>query len=111
MTADLYENWPVTFEPPARRIVDPPMPVLVNVAMTIAGGSGAGSFRNDTPLKVRAEGLAIDLKVQGLLHAWAKTVTNQWVCCLSFRIPTGNGAGYLQLENQWCPATAAVPLR
>jgi hypothetical protein len=37
VTADFFENWPVTFEPPARRIVDPPMPVLVNVAMTIAG--------------------------------------------------------------------------
>jgi hypothetical protein len=31
MTSDLYENWPVTFEPPTRRIVDPPQRVLVNI--------------------------------------------------------------------------------
>ncbi len=31
MTSDLYENWPVTFDPPTRRIVDPPRRVLVNV--------------------------------------------------------------------------------
>lgn len=28
---ELYENWPTAFEPPTRRIVDPPMPVLVDV--------------------------------------------------------------------------------
>lgn len=53
---DLYENWPTTFEPPTRRIVDPPMPVLVSVALTVAGAAG-GSFRDGTKLKVRAEGL------------------------------------------------------
>jgi hypothetical protein len=56
MTPDLYENWPVTFEPPTRRIVDPPQRVLVNVALTVAGSSG-GSFRDGVPLKTRSEGL------------------------------------------------------
>lgn len=56
MTPDLYENWPVSFDPPTRRIVDPPRRVLVNIALTVAGSSG-GSFRDGTPLKVRSEGL------------------------------------------------------
>lgn len=73
MNGDLYENWPVTFDPPTRRIVDPPQRVLVNVALTVAGSSGGGSFRDGTPLKVRSEGLAMDVKAPGLLHAWAKT--------------------------------------
>ncbi len=107
--SELYENWPVTFEPPTRRIVEPPKPVLVNVALTIAG-FGAAAFRDDTPLKVRAEGLVMDVKVQGLLHAWAKNTRAQWMCCLSFRIPMGNDKGFLQVDRQWCPAEAAVPL-
>lgn len=69
--SELYENWPTTFEPSVRRIVDPPIPVLVNVSLTVAGAAGS-SFRDGTPLKVHAEGLAMDIKVQGTLHAWAK---------------------------------------
>ncbi|WP_206509757.1 hypothetical protein [Rhodococcus sp. KRD197] len=57
MTSDLYANWPVTFDPPTRRIVDPPQRVLVNIALTVAGLSGGNSFRDGTPLKVRSEGL------------------------------------------------------
>ena len=110
MTSDLYENWPVTFEPPTRRIVDPPQRVLVNIALTVAGSSGGSSFRDGTPLKVRSEGLAMDTKSPGLLHAWAKTSRGQWICCLSFQIPIGNGKGFLQLSRQWCPAEAATPV-
>ncbi|OZD06500.1 hypothetical protein CH275_09785 [Rhodococcus sp. 06-235-1A] len=110
MTPALYENWPVTFEPPTRRIVDPPQRVLVSVALTVAGSSG-GSFRDGVPLKVRSEGLSMDVKAPGLLHAWAKTSRGQWICCLSFQIPIGNGKGFLQLDHQWCPADAAQPIR
>ncbi|MBY4213413.1 hypothetical protein HQO27_20610 [Rhodococcus fascians] len=110
MNGDLYENWPVTFDPPTRRIVDPPQRVLVNVALTVAGSSGGGSFRDGTPLKVRSEGLSMDVKAPGLLHAWAKTSRGQWLCCLSFQMPIGNGKGFLRLEQQWCPAEAATPV-
>ncbi len=52
----------------------------------------------------------MDVKAPGLLHAWAKTGRGQWICCLSFKIPIGNGKGYLQLDHQWCPADAAQPV-
>lgn len=110
MTPDMYENWPVSFDPPTRRIVDPPRRVLVNAALTVAGSSGGGSFRDGTPLKIRSEGLAMDVKVPGLLSAWVKTSRGQWLCCLSFDIPIGNGKGFLRLEGQWCPAEAATPV-
>jgi hypothetical protein len=29
--AGMFDAWPTTFEPPTRRIVDPPRPVNVNV--------------------------------------------------------------------------------
>lgn len=30
-SAGIFDAWPTTFEPPTRRIVDPPMSVNVNV--------------------------------------------------------------------------------
>ncbi|MCJ0894390.1 hypothetical protein [Rhodococcus sp. ARC_M5] len=52
----------------------------------------------------------MDVKAPGLLHAWVKTTRGQWLCCLSFDIPIGNGKGFLRLEQQWCPAEAATPV-
>ena len=69
-----------TFEPPTRRIVDPPKSVNVNIALAI-GRSGGGGFRDTTPLKVRAEGLAMDSIVEGTLYAWARTGTGDWLAC------------------------------
>lgn len=80
MSAEMFENWPTTFEPPTRRVVDPAQPVLINVPAAL-GRSKGSSFRDHTPLKVRAEGLATDLKVAGTLHGWARTSTGDWLCC------------------------------
>ncbi|WP_230591850.1 hypothetical protein [Rhodococcoides fascians] len=68
--AGIFDAWPTTFEPPTRRIVDPPKSVHVNIALAI-GRSGGGRFRDTTALKVRAEGLAMDTIVEGTLFAWA----------------------------------------
>jgi hypothetical protein len=54
--AGIFDAWPTIFEPPTRRIVDPPKSANVNFALAI-GRSGGGGFRDTTPLKVRAEGL------------------------------------------------------
>ncbi len=54
--AGMFDAWPTHFEPPTRRIVDPPMPVLVNIAVAIGRSAGA-KFRDTTPLKVGTEGL------------------------------------------------------
>lgn len=78
--ADLFARWPVTFDPPTRRIVDPPQPVIVSVSAALPGSSNT-SFRDGTPLKVRAEGLSVDLKVQGALSAWARLANGAWLAC------------------------------
>lgn len=78
--AGIFDSWPTTFEPPTRRIVDPPKSVNVNIALAI-GRSGGGRFRDTTPLKVRAEGLAMDSIVEGTLYAWARTGTGDWLAC------------------------------
>ena len=46
--AGIFDAWPTHFEPPTRRIVDPPMSVNVNVALAI-GRSGGGRFRDTRP--------------------------------------------------------------
>lgn len=107
--AGIFDAWPTTFEPPTRRIVDPPMTVNVNVALAI-GRSGSGRFRDTTPLKVRAEGLAMDTTVEGTLFAWARTGTGDWLAAVSFSILTGNKKGRLDLDRQWCPAAAITPI-
>lgn len=107
--AGMFDAWPTTFEPPTRRIVDPPRPVNVNVALAI-GRSGVGRFRDTTALKVRAEGLAMDTIVEGTLFAWARTSVGDWLASVTFSIPTGNKMGRLDLHRQWVPANAVTPI-
>lgn len=104
----MFDNWPAGFDPPPYRVVDPPMPVIVHIASAI--GSTDGRPANDLPLRVRAEGLALDLQVPGTLSAWARVNTGGWICRCQFSIPTGNGRGYLEVD-QWCPATAVRPCK
>ena len=107
---DLFERWPVTFDPPTRRIVDPPQPVIVSVSAALPGSSNT-SFRDGTPLKVRAEGLSVDIKVQGALLAWARLANGAWLACVKFSVPTGNGKGHLDMQSQWVPSDAITPMR
>jgi hypothetical protein len=106
----MFARWPVTFHPPTRRMVYPPRPVIVSVSAALPGSSGA-QFRDGTPLKVRAEGLCVDIKVQGALSAWARLANGSWIACVDFSVPTGNGKGQLDLRNQWVPGSAIVPMR
>lgn len=95
------------FSPAPRRVVDPPVPVVVDVLLAI--GQSGERPANELPLRVRAEGLNVDCRVPGLLSAWARTVGGGWLAYLTFSIPTGNGLGALRVA-QWCPSAAAVPL-
>ena len=105
----MFPRWPVTFDPPARRIVDPPQPVIVSINAALSVTSST-SLRDGIPLRVRAEGLAMDMKVQGALHGWARTNVGSWLAYVSFTIPTGNGMGQLDVR-QWCPSDAITPLQ
>lgn len=103
----MFETWNAKFEPMPYRVVDPPMRVEVRFGSAFprrAARIGPGGI----PLRVRNEGLAVDNPVEGTLHAWARLSTGEWLCLLQFRVPTGNGRGYLEMR-QWCPAEAATP--
>ncbi|GAA4489079.1 hypothetical protein GCM10023094_50050 [Rhodococcus olei] len=102
----MFEQWRTEFGPPPHRVVDPPTPVIVHIATAIS--QSAERSANAIPLRVRAEGLALDLQVPGRLHAWARTTGGGWICRVTFTIPTGNGRGCLDVD-QWCPAAAVRP--
>lgn len=102
----MFDHWSVRFDPPPYRVVDPPTPVIVHIATAI--GSTDGRPADDLPLRVRGEGLILDVQVPGKLWAWARTTTGGWLCKITFAIPTGNGHGYLEVDL-WCPAAAVRP--
>ena len=87
----------------------PPQPVIVSINAALSVTSST-SLRDGIPLRVRAEGLAMDMKVQGALHGWARTNVGSWLAYVSFTIPTGNGMGQLDVR-QWCPSDAITPLQ
>lgn len=74
----MFEDWPAMFDPPARREVDPPQPVTVNLARAVA--RTPAKLGNGVPLRVRAGGLDLDRRVPGLLCAWARVSTGEWLC-------------------------------
>ncbi|NKS74805.1 hypothetical protein GS531_24900, partial [Rhodococcus hoagii] len=56
-----FEDWPVVFSPAPRRVVDPPVPVMVDVLLAI--GQSDERPANELPLRVRAEALNVDCRV------------------------------------------------
>jgi hypothetical protein len=102
----MFENWQAVHDPKPWRTVEPPRPVTVDLATAIA--HGGGRLAHDLPLRVRADGLNLDVQVPGVLHAWARTSRGAWLGACTFTIPTGNKLGSLNV-TQWCPATAITP--
>ena len=103
----LFESWNARFLPLPYVVKDPPQPVSVNFGAAFPrhpARIGPGGL----PMRVRTEGLNADAPVEGLLHAWMRLTTGEWLCLLTFRLPTGNGHGFVEMR-QWCPAQAAVP--
>lgn len=108
MTGAMFEHWQPAFDPPPYRVVDPPQAVIVNVAVAFSQVEGLPA--NTLPLRVRAEALALDVQVPGRLSGWARSTRGFWLCNVSFAIPTGNGLGYLEV-NQWVSAAAVRPCK
>lgn len=102
----MFENWPVQYSPPVRMDVSPPMPVVLDLAAALA--RSPMSFGGSPPLRVLAEGLDMDSKVEGTLHAWARTSRGDWLGFCQFTVLSGNGRGRLSMQ-QWCPSSSITP--
>lgn len=95
-------------EPPTRMLVDPPLPILVDLSLVL--NNPDDRFRPDTvALRIKSEGLDTTARdVPGFLHAWAQSVSAGWLAHISCTVHTGNKKGHLAIR-QWCPAKAIKP--
>ncbi|WP_459964061.1 hypothetical protein [Nocardia sp. IFM 10818] len=86
-----------------QRVVDPPLPVLVDLNIAFAP---SGAFRRDAvALRVKVAALDLTRTVPGLLYAWAQCTDGSWLGLVGFAIPTGNSRGRVE-TRQWTSARA-----
>ncbi|MEC3952897.1 hypothetical protein VMT65_07635 [Nocardia sp. CDC153] len=99
----MFEYWSEEFTASQRRVVDPPMPVLVDLSVAIPT---FGPFRRDAvSLRIKSGALDLTATVPGLLYAWAQCTDSSWVGLVGFAIPTANKRGRIE-TRQWTPARA-----
>lgn len=103
----MFEEWPVEMTPPTRRVVEPPIPVLVDLTRILKNPDDRFG-RNEVSMRVKAEGLDFCLQVSGYLRAWAQSTQGGWLALVTCDVPTGNGKGKLPI-TQWCPANSVTP--
>lgn len=104
----MFDRWPDQFSPSQRRVVDPPRPVIVDVASAIPTRPLQFGFRG-VLMRIRMGGLRLDYRTPGMLHAWAQVYDGSWLGLCTFTLETGNGIGQLPVK-QWCPGHAIAPL-
>lgn len=104
----MFEDWPDRFTPPLRREVNPPQPVLVDLAKAIPISHRGPFGRNRLPMRVTAGGLILTGQTPGRLHAWARTSDGPWLGLVEFVLVTGNQFGRLPV-TQWCQQEALTP--
>ncbi|WP_328401808.1 hypothetical protein [Nocardia sp. NBC_00403] len=69
----MFEYWSDDFTASLRHVVDPPIPVRVDLNVAI---SPQGAFRKDAvSMRVKAGGLDLTTAVPGLLYAWARCIS------------------------------------
>ncbi|OXR40520.1 hypothetical protein B7C42_07459 [Nocardia cerradoensis] len=106
----MFEDWPDPFN--FRRTLDPPAPVLVDLATIFPTGADIGRpfGRNHIAMGIKAGGLVVTGKTHGYLHAWARAADGTWLGLVEFVVMTGNQQGRVRVQ-QWCPQRAISPQR
>ncbi|MGW5918516.1 hypothetical protein ACWFPY_05960 [Nocardia fluminea] len=106
-SSSLFATWPQDPASPMWRIVDPPLPVTVELGTAIVTRPVHFGV-NKVRLGIRRGGLRLADTTPGLLRAWARVADGTWLGLVAFTVPTGNGQGRLPIE-QWCPQHALAP--
>ncbi|SLE90189.1 Uncharacterised protein [Mycobacteroides abscessus subsp. abscessus] len=104
----MFEGWICELGPPTRKIVEPALPVLVDLSVALNNPDDA--FRRDVvPMRIKLEGISTNSAgTLGILHAWIQTTAGGWWGLVTFDLSTGNGRGRLTMR-QWCPARSLKP--
>ncbi|MDO3014637.1 hypothetical protein P5V34_11630 [Mycobacteroides abscessus subsp. abscessus] len=104
----MFDGWVGDLPPRARRVVDPPRAVRVDLTRMIAAPDEA--FRLDTvPMWTKLYGVNVSCEVTGYLDGWVKSTRGSWLALVTVDIPTGNGSAHLRIR-QLCPVRALTPL-
>ncbi|MGW4125784.1 hypothetical protein [Nocardia sp. NPDC004711] len=99
----MFEYWSEEFTAAQRRVVDPPVPVLVDLSVAIPT---SGPFRRDAvSMRIKSGALDLTATVPGLLYAWAQCTDGTWIGLVGFAIPTANKRGRIE-TRQWTPGNA-----
>lgn len=102
----MFEDWPVKFTPAPRRVYDPPVPVVIDLGRAFARTPRPA--HRGLALRVKAEGLHLTGTARGLLRAWVRTTSGDWIGLCEVELHSGNGHGTLH-THQWCPSGAITP--
>ncbi len=99
----MFEDWPIKFTPAPRRVYDPPVPVVIDLGRAFARTPRPA--RRGLALRVKAEGLHLTGTARGLLEAWVRTTSGDWIGLCEVELHSGNRQGTLH-THQWCPSGA-----
>ncbi|MGW5514278.1 hypothetical protein [Nocardia africana] len=101
----MFEDWPDPFN--LRRVLDPPAPVLVDLATIFPTGADQGRpfGRNHIAMGIKAGGLVVTGQTTGRLLAWARAADGTWLGLVEFMLTTGNQQGRVP-TRQWVPGRA-----
>lgn len=93
--------------PQALRTLDPPRPVWVRLVGVLPEPSVR--WGRQTPIALRAGGLAAGQIVRGDLLAWVADSRGCWSAVVRMTLRSGNGRLRLDLPRQLVPADAVIP--
>ena len=100
---DPLEAWPDNMG--NGRVVDPPLPVIVDLVSLFPLGPG---LANNQPLKICKGGLQLTGYATGELLAWARSSSGAWIACVRFVVQPVNKHGQV-LMLQWVPSASIRP--
>lgn len=87
------------------RVVDPPLPVIVDLGSLFPPGPG---LANTQPLRITKGGLNVTGYATGELLAWARSSSGAWLACVRFVVKPVNKTGQVPML-QWMPAVSIRP--
>jgi hypothetical protein len=102
----VFDQWPLVYpRRPARRVVDPPMAVVVDLRLGLP--TRLGDMRR-VPLFVRQDGLELVELRPGVLVGWVQSTAGDWWGLVDVDLRTGSSQGHLRVR-QLLPASAITP--
>jgi hypothetical protein len=102
---DPFVSWPDDFERPNRFVVNPPRPVVVDLAGILPPNTAP---TRGLPMRVVQAGLQLAGDQPAELLGWARVTDGRWVALVRMEVPVAARRGVLPML-QWVPSSAVRP--